>query len=124
MIVRVLNARIAPNRGAEFQSFIREHGLPRLQNHPGLVSLHVGRRNEGSDEFVTVISVWRNWDALQDALGPDPSQPYLPAPGTEMVESTSVEHFEAVEITPLAGREESLAGEPQPVRGPASPATG
>jgi quinol monooxygenase YgiN len=123
MIVRVLNARIAPNRGAEFQAFVREHGLPRLQNHPGLVSLHVGRRNEGPDEFVTVISVWRNWDALQDALGPDPSQPYLPAPGEGMVVSTSVEHFEAVEISPLASQLGSPAAEPQHIRGPASPAT-
>jgi hypothetical protein len=109
MIVRVLNARIAPNRGAEFQAFVREHGLPRLQNHPGLFTLHVGRRTEGHDEFVTVISVWRDWDSLQDALGPDPSQPYLPAPGEAMVESASVEHFEAVEIGPLGAPEHSRA---------------
>ncbi|MEX0709961.1 MAG: hypothetical protein WD116_02025 [Chloroflexota bacterium] len=103
MIVRVLNCRITPNRGADFHAFMRDHGLPRVQGHPGLISVHVGRRNEGPDEFAIVVTVWRDWDAIQDALGPDPSKPYMP--DTELVESATVEHFEAIELAPVAAPE-------------------
>lgn len=110
MIVRVLSCRITPNRGADFHAFMRDHGLPRVQGHPGLVSVHVGRRNEGPDEFAIVVTVWRDWDAIQDALGPDPSQPYMLTPDSGLVESAVVEHFEAIELAPAPVRE--AAAEP------------
>lgn len=102
MIVRVLSVRVADGRGAEFHAFIRERGLPRIQAHPGLVSVHVGRRTEGSDEFAIVVTIWTNWDALQDALGPDPSQPYMLTPESGLAETASVEHFEAIELPPIS----------------------
>jgi Antibiotic biosynthesis monooxygenase len=100
MIVRVLNVRVAPNRGAEFHAFIRDRGLPRVQAHPGLISLNVGRRSEGPDEYAIVVTVWRDWEALSEALGPDTSKPYLPTPESGLVESATVEHFEGIEIAP------------------------
>jgi hypothetical protein len=102
MIVRVLNVRIAKDRGPEFHTFIRERGLPRIQAHPGLISAHVGRRTEGPDEFAIVVTIWKDWEALTEALGPDPSQPYLPAPESGLAETASVEHFEAIDLPPLA----------------------
>jgi len=101
MILRVLTVEIAPGRGPEFHAYIRDKGLPRIQAHPGLISAHIGRRTEGGDEHAIVVTVWRDWDSLQEALGPDPSQPYLVTPG-EMVTDTQVEHFEAVELPSLA----------------------
>ena len=100
MIVRVLSVRIAPGRGAEFHAFIREHGLPRIQAHPGLVSVHAGRRTAGNDETAIVVTIWRDWHAIQDALGPDPSRPSLPTPESGLVESATVEHFEAIDFPP------------------------
>lgn len=102
MIVRVLNVEIAPGRGPEFHAFIRETGLPRIQAHPGLVSAHVGRRTDGPDEFAIVVTIWRDWEALTDALGPDPSQPYMPAPGSGLAVTATVEHFEAIDLPPLS----------------------
>jgi hypothetical protein len=115
MIVRVLNVRIAPNRGAEFHAFVRDHGLPRLQGHPGLVSLNVGRRSEEADEYAIVVTVWRDWDSLQDALGPDTSKPYLPTPEKGLVLSATVEHYEAIELAPAAsgnGATDTAVSEP------------
>jgi hypothetical protein len=100
MIVRVLSVRIAHDRGAEFHAFVRERGLPRIQEHPGLVSAHVGRRTEGSDEFAIVVTVWRDWEALTDALG-DPSQPYMLTPESGLAETATVEHFEAIDLPPI-----------------------
>lgn len=101
MIIRVLSVQVAQDRGAEFHAFIRERGLPRIQAHPGLVSAHVGRRTDGPEEFAIVVTVWRNWDALTDALGPDPSQPYLLTPESGLTRTATVEHFEAIDLPPL-----------------------
>lgn len=100
MIIRVLSVRIEPDRGADFHAFIRERGLPRIQAHPGLVSVHVGRRTEGPDELAIVVTVWRDWEALTDALGPDTSLPYLLTPSTGLVADARVEHFEAIDLPP------------------------
>jgi len=98
MIVRVLSVQIAPDRGAEFHAFIRERGLPRIQSHPGLISVHVGRRTEGKDEFAIVVTIWRDWDAITDALGPDPSKPYMLTPESGLAQTARVEHFEAIDL--------------------------
>lgn len=101
MIVRVLSVHVAPNRGAEFHAFIRDQGLPRIQAHPGLISVNVGRRTEGPDELAIVVTVWRDWQALTEALGPDPSEPYMLTPATGLVTSANVEHFEAIDLPTL-----------------------
>ncbi len=100
MIIRVLSVEIEPDRGADFHAFIRERGLPRIQVHPGLVSVNVGRRTDGPSEKAVVVTVWRDWESLTDALGPDPSQAYLTTPSTGLVKSTRVEHFEAIDLPP------------------------
>jgi heme-degrading monooxygenase HmoA len=113
MIVRVLSVRIGKDRGPEFHAFMRERGLPRIQQHPGLISVNVGRRTDGPDEFAIIVTVWSNWDALTDALGPDPFQPYLAAPESGLVESATVEHFEAIELPHLGTpqvRDEGASG--------------
>ncbi len=63
-------------------------------------SVHVGRRTEGHDEFAIVVTTWTDWHALTEALGPDPSQPYLLTPESGLVETATVEHFEAIELPP------------------------
>jgi len=105
MIVRVLSVHVAPNRGAEFHAFIREHGLPKIQSHPGLISANVGRRTEGADEFAIVVTVWRDWQAITEALGPDTSEPYMPTPATGLVTGATVEHFEGIDLPELPTRE-------------------
>jgi hypothetical protein len=100
MIVRVLSVKIAQGRGAEFHAFIREQGLPRIQAHPGLVSAHVGRRTDGHDEFAIVVTTWTDWNDLTEALG-DPSQPYMLTTQSGLVETATVEHFEAIDLPPM-----------------------
>ena len=120
MIIRVLSVQIEPDRGADFHAFIRERGLPRIQAHPGLISAHVGRRTDGPDEVAIVVTVWRDWEALTDALGPDPSQPYLLTPSTGLVTTARVEHFEAIDLPP-APRELSETDAPVMLVAPSAP---
>jgi hypothetical protein len=105
MIIRVLSVEVAPDRGPEFHAFIRDRGLPRIQSHPGLLSVHVGRRTEGRDERAVVVTVWNDWQALTEALGPDPSAPYMLTPETGLVTRATVEHFEAIDLPPSPTRE-------------------
>lgn len=100
MIVRILTVKIAPERGPEFHAFIRERGLPRIQVHPGLISVHVARRTDGPEEFAIVVTIWRDWDALREALGPDTSKPYMLTPSSGLVTTATVEHFEAIDLPP------------------------
>jgi hypothetical protein len=120
MIVRVLSVHVAPNRGAEFHAFIRDHGLPKIQTHPGLISVNVGRRTEGPDEFAIVVTVWQDWQALTEALGPDPSEPYMLTPATGLVTKATVEHFEAIDLPELPKREAGRGDEESSVAAPAA----
>jgi quinol monooxygenase YgiN len=120
MIVRVLSVRIAQGRGAEFHAFVREQGLPRIQAHPGLVSVHVGRRTDGPDEFAIVVTVWEDWQALTDALGPDTSQPYMLTPESGLADTATVEHFEAIDLPPITRLQSSADATDVAVAAPAA----
>lgn len=106
MIIRVLTVQLADDTGPEFHAFIRDQGLPRIQLHEGLVSVHIGRRTADEGEQAVVVTIWRDWAALEDALGPDTSQPYLITPAMRLMTSARVEHFEAIDLPPL----EAVAG--------------
>jgi hypothetical protein len=97
MIIRVLQATIVPRRSADFHRFVIEEGLPGLRGHDGLIDVYMGLRSEGTEETGVIVSVWRDWDALADAVGPDPSRPYLLTPETGIVSSVQIMHFEALD---------------------------
>jgi hypothetical protein len=98
MIVRVLRASIAPGRSADFHAFVIDAGLPSVVQRDGLLDVHVGLRTEGSQEIGIIISVWRDWAALESALGPDPNRPYLLLEADGLVTGATVEHFEGLEV--------------------------
>ena len=96
MIIRVLQATIAPMRSAEFHAFVMDRAIPAFRQHDGLIDVRVGLRSDGSEDFGIVISVWSDWDALAAAVGPDPSRPYVLTPETGLVTSVEVRHYEGV----------------------------
>ena len=110
MIIRVLQATIAPRRSADFHTFVIEQGVPRFREHDGLIDVYVGLRSEGAEDVGIIVSVWRDWDALAAAVGPDPLRPYLLTPETGLVSSVQVLHFEAVEPLPRGGRLAEMSG--------------
>ena len=112
MIIRVLQATIAPRRSADFHTFVIEQGVPRFRELDGLIDVYVGLRSDGSEDVGIIVSVWRDWDAIAAALGPDPLQPFLLTPETGLVSSVQVLHFEAVD--PLPGAERLVGVGEQP----------
>jgi hypothetical protein len=63
MIIRVLQAAIAPRRSADFHAFVVEQGLPGIRANDGLVDVYMGLRSEGTVDIGVIISIWRDWDA-------------------------------------------------------------
>jgi hypothetical protein len=112
MIIRILSVQLADDTGPEFHAFIREQGLPRIQLHPGLVSVNIGRRTADEGEEAVVVTVWRDWASLEDALGPDTSQPYLITPAMGLMTGARVQHFEAIDLPALQPLEISGAESP------------
>ena len=111
MIIRLVRARIAPGRSADFHAQVRDEGLPHLLAGPGLVGLHIGRRDEDGEELAVLVSVWRDWETLTSTLGEDATRPYLLTPESGLVTSVTVEHFEALELAAPMGRR---ADDPMP----------
>ena len=110
MIIRVLQATIAPRRSADFHTFVIEQGVPRFREHDGLIDVYVGLRSDGSEDTGIIVSVWRDWDALAAAVGPDPLRPYLLTPETGLITSVDILHFEAVEPLPSVDRLAGVSG--------------
>lgn len=104
MIIRLVRARIAPGRSADFHAQVRAEGLPHLLAGPGLVGLHIGRRDEDGEEIAILVSVWRDWETLTSTLGEDATRPYLLTLESGLVTSVTVEHFEALELPAMTGR--------------------
>ena len=100
MIIRVLQATIAPRRTAEFHTFVVEQGLPGIRANDGLIDVYMGLRSEGSEDIGVIVSVWRDWDAIAAAIGPDPSKPYLLTLETGLITSVDIMHFEAIDPVP------------------------
>ena len=48
MIIRVFRPTIHPGKESEFESFLRETGVPLVSRQAGLVAQHVGRSHDPS----------------------------------------------------------------------------
>jgi heme-degrading monooxygenase HmoA len=105
MIVRVLTARVRPDRAGQFNALLRQQ-LPLLRQHDGLVYAKLARQVHPDSEEVILFEEWRDSKSLYGWAGPDINKPRL-FPGSEkLVESVSVTHYEALDV-PL---EEEEAG--------------
>jgi hypothetical protein len=100
MIIRVFQATIAPRRSAEFHAFAVEQGLPGIRANDGLIDVYMGLRSEGTEDIGVIVSIWRDWDAIAAAIGPDPSRPYLLTLETGLITSVDIVHFEAIDPIP------------------------
>ena len=102
MIVRVYRARVRPGTEAQYVALIHEHVIPAAHEVDGLAAYHVGRRMEGrSPEFV-IVTVWRSLAALQSVAGADWLRPIFFHLEESLLESWTVEHFEAIASESLA----------------------
>ena len=97
MIVRVLTARVPPERAAAFNSKLRQQ-LPVLREQPGLVYVKLARRLGETDQEIVLIEEWRDIASLYGWTGPELAKVRL-VPGSEdLVDEVMVTHYEALDI--------------------------
>ena len=87
-ILRVVRFR---SQGAESDGYLRSVMIPYLRGLPGLLDIHVGRRDQVEGDDRIVVTVWDDRAAMTDALGESGHPPSFPErPGvvtTETVEA-------------------------------------
>jgi len=92
VIIRVFRMQAKPGRDAELERHVREHAIPLIRHHRGLLSFWTGR--SGADFLA--VTVWRDGVALsayeQNPVIADEDEP--------LVASSSVEHYHLIDGAP------------------------
>ncbi|WP_193139935.1 antibiotic biosynthesis monooxygenase [Meridianimarinicoccus sp. MJW13] len=98
MIIRIFRAGIAPDRAAEFETFLRETALPLVRDQDGCLSVHGGVPLEGAEttEFC-VVMVWRDEDALRAFAGDDWHQPHILPEEEGLVLTRALHHYRSTD---------------------------
>jgi heme-degrading monooxygenase HmoA len=100
VIIRISRSRIRSGSEEQVMAIVRAATVS-FGQPDGLEYTQIGRRLEGSSEYLVAVSVWRDLEAMRAALGPDLQRPM--SSGLEAyLDSFAVEHYETV----AAGLEE------------------
>lgn len=91
-ILRVVRFRVPR---AESDAYLRSETIPHLRTLPGLLDVHVGRREEAEGDNRIVATVWSDRAAMVDAVGE--SVQIAPA-FAERTGVTTIEGFEALDL--------------------------
>ena len=106
MIVRVFTGRVAARREGEFNANVRGR-LDEIRNAQGNVYVKFARKIEGDREVVMLITEWRTAADLYAWTGEDVGTPKMV--DLDMLEDWKVEHWEALDLTPLSDSPERFA---------------
>ena len=99
MIVRVFTGRVVAGREGEFNANVRAR-LDQIRQQPGNEYVKFARKVEGDREVVMLVTEWRTAAHLYNWTGEAVDTPHMV--DLEMLEDWSVEHWEALDMTPLA----------------------
>ena len=92
VIIRVFRMRAKPGRDGELERHLREHAIPLIRHHRGLLSFWTGR---SAADFL-VVTVWRDGVALSAYE----QNPVLAAEDEPLVAESSVEHYHLIDGAP------------------------
>jgi heme-degrading monooxygenase HmoA len=97
VIVRVLRAKVRPNKVAAFDSLIREQAKS-MRGQPGLEYVKLARRVEpDGGEEVLLFEEWRDATSMYAWVGPNLAEPRLVEGARELVEELTITHYEALD---------------------------
>lgn len=97
MIVRVLRARVRPNRVAAFDALFRAQ-VDLLRGQPGLEYVKLARRLQADGgEEVVLFEEWLDAKSLYAWVGPNLAEPRLVPGARELMHELNVAHYEALD---------------------------
>ncbi|MEO1249775.1 MAG: antibiotic biosynthesis monooxygenase [Pseudomonadota bacterium] len=95
--MRVFQASIHQGKEQEFSKFFHETAIPLIKQMPGLISVSAGApRSESPTEF-SMVTIWRDLDALREFTGEDYANPTVHPDEAELVRVRSVKHYQLVD---------------------------
>jgi heme-degrading monooxygenase HmoA len=95
MVIRIFRVRARPGRATELERVVRERGVPNIARREGLVSLFLGRPDDGDDHDLVLLSVWRDLAAIRAFKGDAWREARLLPEELALSESASVWHVHA-----------------------------
>ena len=97
MILRVFRAVVHDGKQGEFEDFVLNTALPLTRAQEGLVSVTVGLpRAESPNEF-SMITVWRDLEALKGFTGESWNQAVVLPEEAHLLETSYLHHYEVAE---------------------------
>ena len=93
MILRVFRAVIYEDRIADFRRMVREQSIPWLEKSEGMLGYFPGEPFGSNEREFTMITLWRDIDALEAFAGKDWDNPVVTDDEAPLVESMSADHY-------------------------------
>jgi heme-degrading monooxygenase HmoA len=96
MIIRVFHVQVQPGMRGDFERFLCEVALPRLQAQAGLLQLHVGAPMEETPDEFAVILIWKDLASLQAFTGPKWREAVILPEEVHLLKSTHLHHYQSL----------------------------
>lgn len=93
MILRIFRALIHVDRVAEFRQMVQEQSIPWLQGSDGMLGYFAGEPLGAGDREFTMVTLWRDLDALKAFCGEDWNNPVVTEDEAPLVEAMFAEHY-------------------------------
>jgi quinol monooxygenase YgiN len=96
MIIRVFHAQVQPGMRDDFERFLREVAIPKLQAQAGLIQFHIGAPlEETPDEFI-VFHIFKDLASLQAFTGPNWREAVILPEEAHLLKSTHLHHYQTL----------------------------
>lgn len=95
-VARIWHGRVPDARAAEYETYLRQAGLTRIQQIPGNLGVDLLTRSRNGETEFMVISYWRSLDDIHAYAGADIEKTHnLPRDAEFLIEmEPNVRHFE------------------------------
>ena len=104
MIVRIWRGRVPTERAAEYKTYQSEVGPPNYVKVAGNLGVLMLGRDLGKLYEITMLTIWRDWDAIREFAGDPPDRArYYDRDFEFLVDPPEkVEHHEVLELANVA----------------------
>jgi heme-degrading monooxygenase HmoA len=96
MIIRVFHVQVQPGMRGDFERFLRDVAIPRLQAQAGLLQLHVGAPMEETPDEFAVVLIWKDLASLQAFTGPQWREAVILPEEAHLLKSTRLHHYQSL----------------------------
>lgn len=93
MIIRFFRGIVHDGQQDAFQRFFEETGLPLVRSQDGLISASIGLPHVASPREFSMITVWRDLDALKGFAGEDWQTAFIHPDEAHLLAETHVHHY-------------------------------